>query len=361
MKPVLFSGTQPTGKLHIGNYLGALRNFVELQNSGKYECIYCVVDLHSLTEDFDPKEKCGQILEVAADYLATGLDPKKSVIFQQSQVPAHTELTWILNTITPMGELRRMTQFKDKTQTNVSNLFEEAQRKTKTLIPTLETTEGIMAKEETMRMETANVGLFDYPVLMASDIVLYDTKFVPVGEDQLQHLELTRTLVRKFNNRFGPTFIEPQPILTKTARVMSLQNPTKKMSKSDPVGCLFLDDSPAEIENKIKRAVTDSGSVVKHDRTEKPGISNLLEIYSALVNEPVPKLEKKFAGKNYGAFKSALIKVITDHFADYRKKKAVLAAKPKLLASVLSTGSKKAAQMANKKMTEVCQRIGISV
>ena len=219
MKPVLVSGIQPSGRLHLGNYLGALKNFVDLQNSGKYECFFFIADLHSLTEEFNPKEKSKQILELTADFLAAGLDPKKSVIFQQSQVPAHSELAFILNTITPMGELERMTQYKDKSQRQPENI---------------------------------NAGLFDYPVLMAADILLYDAKVVPTGDDQNQHLELTRTLARKFNSRFEKTLIEPKNLHTNTPRIMDLRVPGKKMSKSDPSGCLFIDDSPEEIETKYK-------------------------------------------------------------------------------------------------------------
>ena len=327
-KPILVSGIQPSGKLHIGNYLGALKNFVDLQNTGRYQCYFTIVDLHSLTEDFDPKQKRKQILDLTADFLAAGLDPKKSTIFLQSNVPAHTELTWILNTITPMGELRRMTQFKEKTE------------------------EG---------NESENVGLFDYPVLMAADILLYDAKYVPVGNDQLQHLELTRTLARKFNAKFGNTFIEPKALLTETPRVMSLGNPEKKMSKSQPDTCLFLDDSPEAIRNKVKRAVTDSGSEVKYDPAAKPGVSNLLSIYSVLSGESIKKIETDFAGKNYGHFKAMLAEVIVSHFADFRKKKKSLAAKPKKLAALLAQGSKKAAAVADKKIKHIKEKIGILI
>ena len=326
MKPVLISGVQPSGKLHIGNYLGALKNFVDLQKSGKYQCYFFIADLHSLTEDFNPKEKPKQILELMADFLAAGLDPKKSTIFLQSQVPAHSELTWILNTITPMGELERMIQFKDKS---------------------------------VRQQENINVGLFVYPTLMAADILIYDTKFVPVGEDQLQHLEITRTLARKFNKKFGKTFIEPQAILTKTPRVMSLANPEKKMSKSQPESCLFIDDSPEEIKNKIKRAVTDSGSEIKYDEKNKPAISNLLEIYSSLSGETIPKLEKKFNDKNYSTFKNDLAEVAIKHFADFRKKKSELMKNKSKLSSILASGSQRAAKAANKKIAEVKKKVGL--
>ena len=326
-KPVLVSGIQPTGKLHIGNYLGALKNFVELQNSGKYECYFFIADLHSLTEDFEPKEKPGQILNLLADYLASGLDPKKSVIFLQSQIPAHSELAWILNTITPMGELNRMTQFKDKSDSQKKNI---------------------------------NAGLFDYPVLMAADVLIYDTEKVPVGNDQLQHLEITRTLARKFNAKFGKTLIEPKPILTKTPRVMSLDDPEKKMSKSRPAGCFFLDDSEKEIEQKIKRAVTDSGKEVKFDLKGKPAISNLIEIYSELSGDSLEKIEKNFKGKNYGEFKNKLADLVSSYFKNFRKEKKSLLSKEKELMAILEKGNKKARKVADAKMEEVKKKVGLS-
>lgn len=317
---------QPTGRLHIGNYLGALVNFVDLQNSGKYDCYFSVVDLHSLTEPFDSKEKQEQILNLAADFLAAGLNLKKSIIFQQSQVPAHSELAWILNTITPMGELERMTQFKDKSERQKENI---------------------------------NVGLFGYPVLMAADVLLYDTHVVPVGDDQLQHLELARTLARKFNARFGETFMEPKGLLTKTPRVMSLKDPTKKMSKSQPEGCLFLDDSPEEIKAKISRAVTDSGSEVSYNPGHKPGISNLLEIYAALTHMEPKIVAEEFKGKTYATFKEALTKLVADRFTEFRAEKKMLLARPKNLIATLESGSKKATAVAEKKIEEVKKRIGI--
>ncbi len=327
-KPVLLSGIQPTGRLHIGNYLGALKNFVDLQNSGKYQCYFFIADLHSITEDFDPREKREQILNLAADYLAAGLDPKKSIIFQQSQIPAHSELAWILNTITPIGELERMTQYKDKSARQHQNV---------------------------------NVGLFAYPTLMAADILLYSVAAVPVGDDQDQHLELTRTVSRKFNSKFGKTFLEPKAVHTPTPRVMSLADPNKKMSKSDPASCLFIDDSPAEIEAKIKRAVTDSGSEIRYDKKGKPGVSNLLEIYAFMTGKPMAVIEKRFSGKTYSIFKAELTQVIADHFADYRKKKAALLKKPSQLTVFLAQGSRRAAAVADKKIDEVKGKIGLIV
>lgn len=324
-KPILVSGIQPTGKLHLGNYLGALKNFVTLQNSNKYECFFFVADLHSLTEDFLPKEKTKQILELIADYLAAGLTPKKSTLFLQSAASAHNELAWILNTITPMGELRRMTQFKDKGG----------------------------------EQETANVGLFDYPVLMAADIILYDAKFVPVGDDQIQHLELARTLARKFNAKFGKIFTEPQPILTQTPRVMSLDDPSKKMSKSRPNGCIFLDDSPKEIHKKVMRATTDSESVIRYDAQSKPGISNLLRIYSAISGDTIPEIEKKFFGMNYSELKIGLSNLISNYFAEFRKNKKVILKNRKALLAALSSGNKKAFKISADKIKKVKVKIGL--
>jgi len=327
-KPVLISGIQPSGKLHIGNYLGALKNFVDLQNLGRYECLFPIVDLHSLTKSYDQKEKPAQILDVAADYLAAGLDPKKSTIFLQSAVPAHTELMWILSAIAPFSELRRMTQFKDKSEAAPENV---------------------------------NVGLFFYPILMAADIFLYDTKYVPVGDDQLQHLELTRTLSRRFNERFGKTFVEPKALMTETPRVMSLDDPAKKMSKSRPKGCLYLDDSPDEIRRKIKSAVTDSGSEIKYDEVRKPAISNLLKIYSSFSREPIAKLEKQFAGKTYSEFKVNLANCIADSLANFRKKKTALTRKPNTIKTILARGGKSASLRANRKIGEVKQKIGLTL
>ncbi len=354
MKPILVSGIQPSGKLHIGNYLGALKNFVELQNSGKYQCYFFVADLHSLTESYTPEEKHKQILELTADFVAAGLDPKKSVIFLQSQVPAHSDLAWILSTITPIGELDRMTQFKQKgvsirRQLHEGTSVDEFGIKTTT-------------KEERNypTYEFANVGLLTYPVLMAADIILYDAKFVPVGEDQIQHLELTRTLARKFNAKFGEIFIEPQPILTETPRIMSLKNPEKKMSKSDPASCVFLDDSPEDIRAKFKSATTDSGNEIKFDKA-KPGISNLLKIFSAVSGQSIKESEKMFAGSTYSNFKGAVAESIVTHFADFRKRKSALLAKPKTLATILNSGSKKASLRANRKIKEVKSKVGLTV
>lgn len=328
MKPALVSGIQPTGKLHIGNYLGALKHFVELQNSGKYRCFFFIADLHSLTEDYVAGAKPGQISDLVANYLAAGLDPERSIIFQQSQIPAHAELAWLLQTIAPMGELERMTQFKDKSARQQENI---------------------------------NVGLFTYPALMAADIVLYSAQFVPVGDDQSQHLELTRTLARKFNKRFGETFIEPKSLLTQNPRVMSLKDPLKKMSKSQPEGCIFLDDSPETITEKVKRAVTDSGSTIFYDPENKPALSNLIGIWSALANRAPKDAEEHFGGKTYAEFKKELADTIIDHFTLFREKKAKLVKKPNFLKKVLKEGSEAAANIADKKLVEAKKKTGITL
>jgi tryptophanyl-tRNA synthetase len=324
MKPIVLSGIQPSGRLHIGNYLGALKNFVDLQKSGQYDCFFMIADLHSLTEVYSVADKKAQLIDLAATYLSAGLDPKKSVQFFQSHISAHTELAWILNTITPMGELERMTQYKDKSG----------------------------------RMET-NAGLFTYPALMASDILLYGTTLVPVGDDQDQHLELTRTLARKFNGKFGQTFPEPKALHTETPRIMSLDNPEKKMSKSQPSGCLFLDDEPEVIRKKVMSAVTDSGSEVKFDEANKPGVSNLLRIMKTVTGKSIEQLEAEFAGKQYGAFKSAVADTLVAYLAPIREKKAELLKNPKKVLKAFAKGDKRANKIAQQKLAEVYEKVGL--
>ena len=326
MKTRLVSGIQPTGKLHIGNYLGALKNFVDLQNLNRYECFFFFADLHALTQHIPAKQQKENIITAAADFLAAGIDPKKAVIFQQSQVAAHTELAWVFNTITPMGELSRMTQFKDKSDKH-----------------------------------GANAGLFTYPALMAADILLYDPKVVPVGEDQLQHLELTRMLAKKFNERYKRTFTLPKPLLTETARVMSLNDPTKKMSKSSPSGCLFLDDTPEGILKKVKRAVTDSDGEVRFDEKKKPAIANLLRLYKAIGNTTIKKLEKKYEGIGYGVFKQELAEAIIEHLEPMQERKKKLLANPDKITKILNAGSKKAKKVADAKYEAVRKTIGLSL
>lgn len=326
MKPVIVSGIQPTGKLHIGNYLGALKNFVELQNSGKYECFFFVADYHSLTEDYNPKEKKEQIDDLLIYFLSAGLDPKKSTIFVQSEIAEHAELAWILNTITPLGELRRMTQFKDKS---------------------------------TKEAEGVNAGLLTYPVLMSADVLLYNAQFVPVGDDQDQHLELARTLARKFNSKFGKTFVEPQALHTKIPRLMSLDDPEKKMSKSRSEGCLFLDDEPNVIRTKIKKAVTDSGKEIVYNLKEKPAVSNLLLMYSAFGGKKIADIEKMYKGRGYAEFKSDLAEMVVGGLEPIQKKKGEVKKKMLTMKKEIASGNKKVQKIASEKMKEVRKKIGL--
>lgn len=321
----LISGIQPSGRLHIGNYLGALKNFVALQEGGAHRCFFFVADLHSITESYDASTKQAQIVDVLASFIAAGIDPKRSTLFIQSHIPAHAELAWILETIAPFGELSRMTQFKDKSA----------------------------------RQDDISVGLFAYPILQAADILLYDATAVPVGEDQIQHLELTRALARKFNNKFGETLMEPQPLLTPTPRIMSLHDPLRKMSKSEPAGCLFLDDTPEEITAKIMAAVTDSGTGIAFDTANKAGIANLLTIFANVTERTVDDLVAHYSTAKYSAFKKALAKAIIKKLAPYRKKKIKLLTKPEALWKIAARGNKAANAIANAKLTEIKKKIGL--
>ncbi|MBI2023860.1 tryptophan--tRNA ligase [Candidatus Giovannonibacteria bacterium] len=325
VKPVAVSGVQPSGEIHIGNYLGAIKQFVELQE--KYQTYFFIVDLHALTENPDPQKLREQTISLAALYLACGLNPKKTTLFIQSHVPAHTELGWILNTLTPLGELQRMTQFKDKSEKH-----------------------GVLA------------GLLNYPTLMAADILLYRPEVVPVGEDQVQHLELTRTLARKFNSKYGKTFIEPRALVEKdVARVMGLDDPTKKMSKSaaNPNNYINISDSPDVIRKKIKVAVTDSGSEIKYDLQTKLGISNLLSIYSVFSGNSIKSIEFKYSGKNYGIFKSDLSELLVEKLSPIQKKYESFLKNKKSLMKILDDGSKKANKTAEKTLKDVREKIGL--
>lgn len=286
-KKVILSGAQPSGKMTLGNYLGAIKNWTELQDN--YDCYYSIVDLHAITVPQDPKVLRANTIELLAQYIACGLDPEKNTIFIQSHVKEHVELMWVLNTMTYMGELSRMTQFKDKSQKSEANL---------------------------------NAGLFTYPVLMAADILLYQTDLVPVGDDQKQHLELARDLANRFNNRFSPTFVVPEGYYPKGgARVMSLQEPTKKMSKSDlnENAFILLADDSDSIKRKIKRSVTDSLGVVKYN-DEQPGIKNLIDIYSNLSKKSVEEIVNMYEGKGYGIFKEDVAEVVSEALRPIREK-----------------------------------------
>ncbi|HZX01115.1 MAG TPA: tryptophan--tRNA ligase [Candidatus Paceibacterota bacterium] len=325
MKPIIVSGIKPSGELHIGNYLGMLKQSVELQNSGKYAPFYFIADYHSLTQRYEPKEKAAEIFKIAVDILAMGLDPKKSVIFIQSHVPEHTNLAWIFNTITPVGKLQNMIEYKEKLS------------------------EGQMP----------NVGLMDYPVLMAADILLYKAEYVPVGEDQRQHIELAREIVRTFNDRFGKTFKEPKAVTTKGTRVMSLADPAKKMSKSIPNGCLYLSDSPAIIRDKIKRAVTDSFSTIEFDPVKRPAVSNLVLIYSEFSGLSTDDVVKKFKGCGYAEFKNALSDMVIEKLLPFQTRRNKLMKNRKSVMNILAQGAKKAEKIASKTMTEVKKKAGL--
>jgi tryptophanyl-tRNA synthetase len=322
----IFSGIRPTGNIHIGNYLGAIKQWIELQE--KNECIFCIVDLHAITTPYDPKELQKNIMDTAAIYLAAGVNPDKSVIFVQSQVKEHSELAWLLETITPMGELSRMTQFKEKSK---------------------------------QHKDYINAGLFAYPVLMAADILLYKGQGVPVGEDQKQHVELTRTIAKKFNQKFDKIFDEPEAILPKTgARIMSLTDPKKKMSKTDdPKSYISLFDSPEAITKKIMSAETDSGKDVTYNATKKPGISNLLTIYSLISGKTTQELEKQFKGKGYGEFKKSLAQALVNYLEPFRRKQVELQTRDVYVQEILNKGASRAKTIAETTMQEVREKMGL--
>jgi tryptophanyl-tRNA synthetase len=322
----VFSGIRPTGELHIGNYLGAIRQWIELQE--KAECIFCIVDLHAITTPYKTGELQKNILELVIAYLAAGLDPEKCIFFVQSQVKEHSELAWLLGTITPLGELQRMTQFKEKAKRHP---------------------------------EYINAGLLNYPLLMAADILLYQTDLVPVGKDQKQHVELTREIARRFNKKFGKVFKEPEALLPKAGeKIMSLQNPKKKMSKTDdPRGCIELFDPPDEIKKKVMAAVTDPGKQIIYNLQKKPGISNLLTIYSLFSGKPIKEIERKFKGKGYAEFKKQLGDFLSAKLEPFRRKRKELLSREVYVREVLNQGQKRAQVIASSTMTEVRKKMGL--
>lgn len=319
------SGSAPSGNLTLGNYIGAIRNWGVMQN--EYNCYYMVVDLHSITTKQDPAKLRERSLNFYAQYLASGLDAEKNTLFIQSHVAEHAELAWVLNCFTPYGDLTRMTQFKDKSVKHPKNI---------------------------------NAGLFSYPVLMAADILLYDAHVVPVGEDQKQHLELTRDVAMRFNNEYGDTFVVPEPMIPKVGgRIMALQDPTRKMDKSDPNAnnTVFLLDEPKVIEKKIKSATTDSGTEVKYDES-KPGISNLLEIYSILSGKSIPEVEQHFAGKMYGHVKVELAELTVEKLRPFREKHTELMKDLGYLHAVMKTSAERARQHAAQTLARTYDKIG---
>ncbi|WP_054950053.1 tryptophan--tRNA ligase [Numidum massiliense] len=321
----IFSGVQPTGGIHLGNYIGALQRFVKLQEEN--EALYCIVNLHAMTMPHDPAKLREKTLELAALYLAIGLDPQKATLFVQSDVPAHSELAWMLQCTTYMGETNRMTQFKEKSEGK----------------------------------DSVSVGLFTYPVLMAADVLLYQADAVPVGEDQKQHMELTRDLALRFNQRFGDTFKVPEPWIEKVgARIMGLDNPTKKMSKSAKTegNSIALLDDPKTIRKKIMRAVTDSENVVRFDAENKPGVSNLLTIYSLLAEKSIDDLERAYSGQGYGQLKKDLAEVVVEavmpiqeRYTDIRQSGEV--------ENVLTDGAERAQAIAEQTLCDAKEKMGI--
>lgn len=323
----VFSGVQPTGNIHLGNYLGALKQFVELQDD--HECIYCIVDLHAITVEQDPEELKEHILDVAALYLAIGIDPKKSIVFVQSTVPGHTELSWLLTCSSYTGELSRMTQFKDKGKGK----------------------------------ESAPTGLFMYPVLMAADILLYDTDIVPVGIDQKQHIELTRDLCNRVNNKYGETFVLPEGRYIKEgAKIMALDDPTKKMSKSaeNELSRISLLDDEAKIKKAIMRATTDSDGTIKFDQENKPGISNLMNIYTAFSDLSIEDIEKKYEGKGYGDFKKDLVEILVNGLAPMKQRFEEIRYSDELI-EILKDGANRANAIAEKVVERTKKNMGVGL
>jgi len=329
MKRIVFSGIQPSGKLHIGNYIGAVKRWVEGQDDGLN--IFCIVDMHAITVEQDPETLRNSTLDLAALLIASGIDPEKSILFVQSHNLDHANLAWILNCNVSMGQMNRMTQYKEKSE----------------------------KKDLPAQAGFISLGLFSYPVLMAADILAYDTTHVPVGNDQKQHVELTRDIAERFNSKHGQTFVLPEPVVAKTgARIMSLQDPTKKMSKSDEnqkatIGVL---DSPEEKRSKIMSAVTDSDNTIKYS-PEKPGVSNLLEIYSHLSDKSIKDLENQYEGKNYGELKTDLAEVVVSTLEPIQKKYSEIRNSEELIV-VLRKGAEKTREISSKKLVEVYKKLG---
>lgn len=324
----ILSGIQPSGALHIGNYLGALKHFVELQE--EHDVFYCIVDLHALTNLPEPEELRERVMQTAVDFLAIGLDPQKATIFVQSHVPAHSELMWLLTTMTPVGELERMTQYKDKSR--------DAKKK-----------------------DFINAGLLNYPILMAADILAYKPEAVPVGDDQKQHLELTRNIAERINGRFGETFPVPEPMIPKTgARIMSLSDPKSKMSKShgeDTVIGIF--DEPDVITKKLKRAVTDSLKTIKYDPKKRPGLANLIDMYALFSDKRPADVVKEFSGKGYGDLKKAVADALIEELRPMRERRDMLMQSPAHVTAVLEQGAKRANAVAQDTLRDVQRRFGL--
>ena len=323
-KKTMLSGIQPSGDLHLGNYLGAIKNWVALQD--EYDCLYCIVDMHAITVRQDPPTLRRRTLEQLSQYIACGLDPKKNILFVQSHVHQHAELSWVLGCFTQFGELGRMTQFKDKSKKHADNI---------------------------------TAGLFTYPVLMAADILLYQADLVPVGQDQKQHVELCRDIANRFNGLYSDTFTLPEPFIPKMGtRIMSLGDPMGKMSKSDPDGCVFLMDKPEDIMRKFKRAVTDCEAAVRYDKEAKPGISNLLAIYCTATGKTIEEAEAEFEGQGYGVFKPAVGEAVVELLRPIREQATELMRDKTYLEGVYKDGAERASYLAEKTLRKVYKKVG---
>lgn len=325
-KKTMLSGIQPSGDLHLGNYLGALCHWPEMIE--EFDCYFFMADLHTITVRQNPAELRKRTMTQIAQYIACGLEPEKCALFAQSHVPAHTQLGWVLSCYTMFGELSRMTQFKDKAARNAENI---------------------------------NAGLFTYPALMAADILIYQPDYVPVGEDQKQHVELCRDVATRFNSIYGDVFRVPEPYITKVgARIMSLSDPTSKMSKSKPEGCVFLMEKPEDIMRKFKRAVTDSDTerCVRYAPSEKPGVSNLMQIYASTTGKTFEEIEAEFEGKGYGAFKPAVGESVVETLRPIREKTEQLLADKEYLESVYRSGAERASRVAEKTLRKVYKKVG---
>ncbi len=322
----IFSGIRPTGELHIGNYLGAIKQWIDLQNEN--ECIFCVVDLHAITTPYENEKLPHFVIDQAINYLSLGLNPEKCILLIQSHIKEHTELAWLLGTITPIGELQRMTQYKEKTKRHKKYI---------------------------------NAGLLNYPILMAADILLYQAEIVPVGEDQKQHVELSRMIAKKFNNQFGETFKIPDVKLNRDgARIMSLSNPKSKMSKSDMgQGCIDLFEKPEIIRKKIMSAVTDTEKTIKYNKSKKPGISNLMVIYSLIENKPMKDIEKEMENKNYSEFKKIVAESVINYLEPFKRKKEELSSREVYVKEILNQGASRAKTIAETTMIDVKKKMGL--
>ncbi|MBX4211527.1 MAG: tryptophan--tRNA ligase [Candidatus Yanofskybacteria bacterium] len=319
----IFSGIRSSGSLHVGNYLGAIKNWIELQDKAD-QMIFAVVDYHGITTPYDPKTYQQQVMDVVLNFLAAGVDPEKALLIRQSKVPQHTELAWLFNTITPVSWLDRLPTYKEQTEKTKAN----------------------------------NVGLLDYPVLMAADILLYKSNLVPVGEDQLPHIDLTNEIAKRFNSTFGETFEPVKPHITEGARIMSLQDPTKKMSKTGDEG-IALSDDPDTVREKIKRATTDSGKEIKFDEENKPGISNLLTMYHLLSGKEISELESRYEGKSYVDFKTDVAEVVVEFLKPFQQKYNDLKNNTDHVMSILSNSEEKARMLASTNMADIKAKMGV--